>query len=49
MYLSLRCMNACHKAKGVKGVKEKKKVPGWCIEEVREKPNITVEEVAEEV
>ena len=30
--------------KGVKGFKEKKKVPGWSIEEVKGKPNIAVEE-----
>ena len=32
--------------KGMKGLKEKKMVPGWCIEEMREKPNIAVEEDA---
>ena len=35
--------------KGVKGFKEKKKVPGWSIEEMKEKPNIAVEEDAEEM
>ena len=29
--------------KGVKGLKEKKKVSGWSMEEMREKPNIDVE------
>ena len=28
--------------KGVKGLKEKKKVPGWSVEEMREKPNVDV-------
>ena len=32
------------KGKGVKGRKEKKKVPGWSIEEMKEKPNIAVVE-----
>ena len=35
--------------KGVKGFKEKKIVPGWSIEEMKEKPNIAVEEDAEEM
>ena len=35
--------------KGVKGLKEKKKVPGWSIEEMRRKPNIAVVEHTEEI
>ena len=35
--------------KGVKSLKEKKKVPGWSIEEMREKPNIAVVEDTEEM
>ena len=34
---------------GVKGFKEKKKVPGWSMEEMREKPNIAVEVDTEEM
>ena len=34
--------------KGEKGHKEKKKAPGWSIEEVKEKPNIAVVEDTEE-
>ena len=33
--------------KGVKGPKEKKRVPGWSIEEMKEKPNIAVEDTEE--
>ena len=33
----------------VKGIKEKKKVPGWSVEEMKEKLSIAVEEDAEEV
>ena len=39
------CMS---QGKRVKSPKEKKKVPGWSIEEMKEKPNITVEEGTEE-
>ena len=35
--------------KGVKGFKEEKKVPRWSIEEMKEKPNIAVEEDTEEM
>ena len=35
--------------KGVKGFKEKKMVPGWTVEEKKEKPNIAVEEDTEEM
>ena len=35
--------------KGVKGPKEKKKVPGWSIDEIKEKPNIAVVEDTEEM
>ena len=35
--------------KGVKGFKEKKKVSGWSLEEMREKPNIAVEVDTEEM
>ena len=35
--------------KGVKGFKEKKKVIGWSTEEMKNKPNIAVEEDAEEM
>ena len=35
--------------RGVKGLKEKKKVPGWSVEEMREKPNLVVEEDTEEM
>ena len=35
--------------KGVKGLKEKTKVPGWSIEEVKEKQNIAVVEDTEEM
>ena len=35
--------------KGMKGLKEKKMVPGWSIEEMMEKPNIAVEEDTEEM
>ena len=35
--------------KGVKGFKEKKKVIGWSTEEMKNKPNIAVEEDAEEL
>ena len=42
-------MNACHKVKRVKSFQEKKKVPGWSIEEMKEKPNIAVEEDTEEM
>ena len=41
-YRSRLCMNACHKAKGVKGCKEKKIVPGWSVEEMKGKPNIAI-------
>ena len=33
----------------VKSPKEKKRVPGWCIEELKEKPHIAVEEDTEEM
>ena len=33
----------------VKDPKEKKKVPGWSIEERKERPNIAVEEDTEEM
>ena len=33
----------------VKDPKEKKKVPGWSIEEMKERPNIAVEEDSEEM
>ena len=33
----------------VKDPKEKKKVPGWSIEEMKERPNIAVEEDTEEM
>ena len=36
-------------SRGVKGLKEKKKVSGWSAEEMREKPNIAPEEDDEEV
>ena len=39
-------MSQCN---GVKDVKEKKKVPVWSIEEMREKLNIAVEEDTEEI
>ena len=42
-------MNACHKAKRVKGLKEKKKVQGRSIEEMKEKPNVAVVEDAGEM
>ena len=42
-------MNPCHKVQGKKSPKEKKKVPGWSIEEMKEKPNIAVEEDTEEM
>ena len=32
-----------------KDTKEKKKVPGWSIEEIKERPNIAVEEDREEM
>ena len=35
--------------KRVKHPKEKKNVPGWSIEEMRERPNIAVEENTEEM
>ena len=35
--------------KGVKGFKEKKTVPGWSVEEMKEKPDIAVEEDAEDM
>ena len=35
--------------KWVNGFKEKKKVSGWCMEEMREKPNTAVEVDAEEI
>ena len=35
--------------KGVKGLKDKKKVPGWSIEEIEEKPNIAEVEDTEEM
>ena len=35
--------------KGMKGFKEKKKVSGWSSEEMREKPNIALEEDTEEM
>ena len=35
--------------KRVKHPKEKKNVPGWSIEELRERPNIAVEEDTEEM
>ena len=35
--------------KGVKGFKEKKNVSGWSVEEVKEKPNVAVEEDTEEM
>ena len=41
-------MNACHKSKG-EGFKEKKKAPRWSIEEMKEKPNVAVEEDTEEM
>ena len=34
--------------KGAKGIQEKKKVIGWSTEEVREKPNMSLEEGTEE-
>ena len=34
---------------GVKEIKEKKKVSGWSLEEMKEKPNIDVEEDTEEM
>ena len=36
------------KGKGANGTKEKKKVIGWSTEEMREKPNISLEEDTEE-
>ena len=39
-------MNECHKAKKPK---VKKKVPGWSIEEMKERTNIAVEEDTEEM
>ena len=33
----------------MKGRKEKKKVPGWSVEEMKEKPNIAVLEDTEEM
>ena len=35
--------------KGVKGMKEKEKVIGWSTEEMREKPNVALEEDSEEM
>ena len=35
--------------KGVKGLKEKKNVSGWSVEEVKETPNVAVEEDTEEM
>ena len=35
--------------KGVKGPKEKERVPGWSIEEMKEKPNVAVVEDTEEM
>ena len=35
--------------KRVNNPKEKKKVPGWSIEEMKERPNIAVEEDTEEM
>ena len=35
--------------KNVKDTKEKKNVPGWSIEEMKERPNIAVEEDTEEM
>ena len=35
--------------KGVKGFKEKKNVSGWSIEEMKETPNVAVEEDTEEM
>ena len=42
-------MNACRKAKRVNCLKEKKRVPGWSIEEMMEKPNIAVVKDTEEM
>ena len=41
-------MNECHKTKG-EDPKEKKNVQGWSIEEMKERPNIAVEEDTEEM
>ena len=35
--------------KRLKNPKEKKEVPGWSVEEMKERPNIAVEEDTEEV
>ena len=35
--------------KGVKGLKEKKKVQGWSVEEMKEKSNVTVVKDTEEM
>ena len=35
--------------KSVKGFKEKKKVSGWSMEQMREKPNVVVEVDTEEM
>ena len=42
-------MNASAQCKGVKGCKEKKNVSGWSIEEMKETPNVAVEEDTEEM
>ena len=41
-------MNACHKAKE-RSIKEKKQVIGWCTEEMKEKPNVSLKEDTEEM
>ena len=42
-------MNEVHKVNRVKNPKEKKKVPGWSTGEMKERPNIAVEEDTEEM
>ena len=37
-------MNACYLVKGVKHFQEKKKIPGWSIEKMKEKPNAVVQD-----
>ena len=42
-------MNACLKAKKVKGTQDKKEVKGWSIEEMKDKPNSLLDQDTEEM
>ena len=42
-------MNACFKAKKVRGTKEKKNMKGWSAEEMKDKANVLLEEDTEDM